>query len=165
MVDDPYDTARLSQRQTARKRRRRRTRPAIQTDANPRAMRLDTGSDTQRRGHAAEQRAREFLQSRGLQVIAANLRCRAGEVDLVARSARTLIFIEVRQRASARYGGAAASVNRGKQARLIRVARYYLPQLARCCFAGQVPACRFDVVAIEGAEIRWIRGAFETHGV
>ncbi|CAM5213438.1 hypothetical protein CDEF62S_05777 [Castellaniella defragrans] len=160
MAEDAYDTARRSQAGTARRLRRRRTRHAAESGRPTGSLHLSSGSDTQRRGHAAEQRASEFLQARGLCILAANLRCRAGEIDLVARDAGVLVFIEVRQRDSPQFGGAAASVNRPKQARLIRTARYFLPRLARHCFEGRTPPCRFDVVAQEGAEMRWIRDAF-----
>jgi putative endonuclease len=92
--------------------------------------------------------------------LARNLRCRAGEIDLVARDGPVLVFVEVRQRRDRRYGGAAASVNRAKQARLIRAARYFLPVLSRAHFAGVQPPCRFDVVSIEDGRIDWIRDAF-----
>jgi putative endonuclease len=96
-----------------------------------------------------------------LRILALNLHCRAGAIDLVAQDGGTLVFIEVRHRGSLRFGGAAASVNRAKQARLARAAGYFLPHLVRRCFAGRPPACRFDVVALEGAELRWIRDAFQ----
>lgn len=66
----------------------------------------------------------------------------------------TLVFVEVRQRASARFGGAAASVGPAKQRRIIFAARWFLARLP------QPPACRFDVVALEGPRIEWIRAAF-----
>ncbi len=67
----------------------------------------------------------------------------------------TLVFVEVRQRASARFGGAAASVGAAKQRRIIFAARWFIARLP------QPPACRFDVVAIEGPCLKWIRSAFE----
>jgi putative endonuclease len=120
------------------------------------------GSPTQRQGHAAEIRAARHLQTQGVQVLAANLRCRAGEIDLVAREGGLLLFVEVRERRHPGYGGAAASVNRAKQARLIRAARHFLPQLVRRHFGGTAPACRFDVVACDANGLCWIRDAFGT---
>lgn len=67
----------------------------------------------------------------------------------------TLVFVEVRARAGASHGGAAASVTARKQQRLIYAAQHYL-----LCQASP-PPCRFDVVAIEGAELTWLQGAFD----
>ena len=111
----------------------------------------------QREGFAAEARAEAFLASRGLTGIARNVRCRGGEIDLVMRDGAEWVFVEVRARADARFGGAAASVGAGKQRRLAIAAQWYL--LGRF---GQRPwpPCRFDVVAFEAGEPRWIRAAF-----
>ncbi len=78
----------------------------------------------------------------------------------MAREGRLLLFIEVRERRNPAFGGAAASVNRPKQARLIRAARHFLPWLARLHFDGVAPACRFDVVAFDMDRPLWIRDAF-----
>ncbi|MDY0308241.1 MAG: YraN family protein [Castellaniella sp.] len=121
-----------------------------------------TGSPTQRQGHAAEARAARYLEMHGVRILAVNLRCRAGEIDLAARAGDLLLFIEVRERRNPAFGGAAASVNRSKQARLIRTARHFLPRLVRQHFAGRTPACRFDVVAFDADRPRWIRDAFRT---
>lgn len=79
-----------------------------------------------------------------------------GEIDLVMRERDgTLVFVEVRARAASGYGGAAGSITRPKQQRVVLAAQHYLQRLA------QVPPCRFDVVAIEAGRIEWIRNAFE----
>ena len=77
----------------------------------------------------------------------------------------TLVFVEVRQRASSAQGGAAASVTAHKQRRIVWAARHYLLNL------GSEPACRFDVVLIQGSarpvqaqSIEWIRAAFDADG-
>ncbi|HEX7387044.1 MAG TPA: YraN family protein [Castellaniella sp.] len=158
MDDTAYDTARQTQEQAARRRRRRRTRRTEPTHA----LQLGAGSDRQRAGHAAEQRASALLQASGLEVLATNLRCRAGEIDLVAIDGNTLVFVEVRHRNSLQFGGAAASVNRAKQTRLIRTALYFLPILSRHFFNGHPPMCRFDVMVEDGFDMRWIRDAFST---
>ena len=81
---------------------------------------------------------------------------RAGEVDLILRDRDgTLVFVEVRARADASHGGAAASVTARKQRSLIYAARHYLLRHA------SPPPCRFDVVAIDGAELTWLQGAFD----
>ncbi len=153
--DDPFERARQAQASAiARRRRRAKARPSAAAAVPWR------GSPTQRQGRAAETRAGRYLEARGLRLVARNLGCKAGEIDLVVLDGPVLVFVEVRARRDAAFGGAAASVNRGKQARLIQAARYVLPQLARRHFKGRVPACRFDVVSLESGEIDWIRNAF-----
>lgn len=109
----------------------------------------------QRDGDAGEERAMRHLESRGLSLVARNFRCRGGEIDLVMQDRNTLVFVEVRQRADARFGGAAASVTAGKQRRLVLAAQVFLQRYA------EVPPCRFDVVAIEAGNLHWIPNAIE----
>jgi putative endonuclease len=107
-----------------------------------------------------EDLALEWLSTYGLIPLARNLRCRAGEIDLALRDGDILVLVEVRARSNARYGGARASVNRSKQARLARAAAYWLPALSRAYYAGITPPTRFDVVAFEAQTPHWLRGAF-----
>ena len=107
-----------------------------------------------------EQAARRELERHGLRLRAANVRYNFGELDLVMEDGEVLVFVEVRYRRGADYGGGAASIDARKRARLIRAASAYLaanPLLAR-------RACRFDVVAMAGdeaaPEFDWIRNAF-----
>ena len=107
---------------------------------------------------AAEDLAADFLRRRGLIILQRNYRCRFGEIDLVARDANTLVFVEVRLRTNADYGGAGASVTWSKQTKLIRAARHYLSTCAT------IPECRFDVLLLQALEERsvdWIKSAFE----
>ena len=109
-------------------------------------------------GKQAERWAAEFLQRQGLLLITRNFRCRLGEIDLVMRDEDTLVFFEVRQRRNADFGGAAASVDRKKQKRLIRAAQFYLAGL------HHMPPCRFDVVLMDderGLNAEWIKDAFD----
>ncbi|HLV28987.1 MAG TPA: YraN family protein [Burkholderiaceae bacterium] len=117
-------------------------------------------SPTQHTGQRSETRTALWLEQQGLRVLDRNLRCRAGEIDLVALDGDVLVFVEVRYRSSASHGGAAASVNRGKQRRLLRAARYFLPSLARLHCGGRLPRCRFDVVCVQAGRLEWIRHAF-----
>ena len=103
------------------------------------------------RGAAAEARALTFLQQQGLTLVQQNFSCRWGEIDLILRDQETLVFVEVRQRSSARFGGAAASVSAGKQAKLWRTAEVYLQRIRR------IPVCRFDLIAIDGDQLEWMR--------
>jgi putative endonuclease len=117
------------------------------------------GVTTKHAGDAAEDRALEHLLQGGLKLLARNYRTPGrggGEIDLVMRDAGgTLVFVEVRQRASRSHGGAAASVSPMKQRRIIFAARHYLMRLA------SPPPCRFDVVSVEAGAIEWLRGAFD----
>ncbi len=109
-----------------------------------------------RDGAAAEDLAAAFLAGRGLAILARNYRCRGGEIDIVAREGATTVFVEVRLRRSAAFGGAGASVDARKQARILAAARDYLAG------RGDV-ACRCDVVtldALDAARIEWIKDAF-----
>ncbi|MFC4930594.1 YraN family protein [Massilia sp. GCM10023247] len=112
-------------------------------------------SAKQAQGRAGEQAALRYLSRQGLALVEANFTCQGGEIDLVMRDADTLVFVEVRQRADARHGGAAASITPAKIRRLVRAAQVYLQRFSA------LPPCRFDVVAIDGDRLEWIRNAIE----
>ena len=120
-------------------------------------------SPTQRVGDAHEDAALRLLQARGLVLLARNLACRHGEIDLAMRDGAVLVFVEVRARRDAR-GGAAASIGAAKQRRLAQAAAYWLPRLAARHWRGVPPAARFDVVAFESGVARWLRDAFLVAG-
>ena len=106
-------------------------------------------------GGDAEERAEDFLGRHGLAIVARNYRTHLGEIDLIARDGDTLVFVEVRLRSDARFGGAAASITPRKRRRIVAAARQFLMRF------GRVPPCRFDVVALDGGAPEWIRGAFD----
>ncbi|QLR75872.1 YraN family protein [Citrobacter freundii] len=108
-------------------------------------------------GDAWESTARNWLQSKGLHFIAANVRERGGEIDLIMREGNTTVFVEVRYRRSAQFGGAAASVTRSKQQKLLQTARLWL-----ACHNGSFDTvdCRFDVLAFTGNDVEWFKDAF-----
>lgn len=111
-----------------------------------------------RLGAQAEQLAVQYLQQQGLKLIVQNFRSRFGEIDLIMQHGTTLVFIEVRLRRNAGFGGAAASIDARKQQRIISTAQQYLAGLAR------IPACRFDVVLLDDAEgrnMQWLKNAFD----
>ncbi len=114
-------------------------------------------SPTQRAGGLAEAEALHYLLAQGLHPLAANVRLRRGELDLIMADGEVCVFIEVRARRTASHGGAAASVDARKQARVRAAAQAWLQW--RC--AGRPwPPCRFDVVAIEAGRLHWVRDAF-----
>jgi putative endonuclease len=106
-------------------------------------------------GQAAEDRALRHLSEHGLAMVERNFRCKGGEIDLIMQEGKALVFVEVRKRADRRHGGAAASVTAAKQARLILAAQIYLQRYT------YPPACRFDVVAIDGTQLDWLKNAIE----
>ncbi|MFZ4538708.1 YraN family protein [Propionivibrio sp.] len=106
-------------------------------------------------GKLAEDLAAHFLEKRGFTVVARNFHCRGGEIDLVCRDGKVLVFVEVRLRRNAAYGGAGASITTTKQRRIILAAQHYLLANTRAeC------DCRFDCVLLDGANIEWVRDAF-----
>ena len=113
-------------------------------------------------GDAAEARALDHLSAAGLVLVRRNYRvargpaARGGEVDLVMRDRDgTIVFVEVRARRDNRFGGAAASVGVAKRQRLVFAASHFLRRLV------PTPPCRFDVVAVDGERIEWLRAAFD----
>ena len=112
-------------------------------------------------GKLAEDLAARFLEQQGLRLLARNYRCRGGEIDLVCRSGKVLVFVEVRLRGNAAFGGAAASITPTKQRRLILAARHFLN-----VHSANDSDCRFDCILFDGPDslaqkrIEWIRDAF-----
>jgi putative endonuclease len=106
-------------------------------------------------GQAGEDAALVYLQQQGLLLAERNFRCKGGEIDLIMQDGASLVFVEVRQRADTRHGGAAASVTPAKQARLLRAAQVFLQRYRA------LPACRFDVIAIDGGQLAWLKNAIE----
>jgi putative endonuclease len=114
-----------------------------------------------RRGPLAEEVAARYLQSHGLRILARNLRCKGGELDLVCLDEGVIAIVEVRQRGSLQFGGALASVTWSKQRKILRAARFFLRRERH----WQNFRMRFDVVAIEGSphgthSIDWVKDAF-----
>lgn len=108
------------------------------------------------RGAAAEQQALDLLMAAGLRLVCRNFRCQYGELDLVMYDEETLVIVEVRFRQSQAFGGAVGSVTVRKQKKIILATQVYLmthPVKA---------AVRFDVVAISGQGVNWIKNAFQT---
>ncbi|EEP90294.1 YraN family protein [Yersinia kristensenii] len=104
-----------------------------------------------------ENQARSHLERAGLVFEAANVTYQSGEIDLIMRDGTTWVFVEVRFRRNALFGGAAASVTYRKQQRLLRAATLWLAQ-RNACFA--TTSCRFDVFAITGSQLEWLPNAF-----
>ncbi|MCL5499237.1 putative endonuclease [Phytobacter palmae] len=111
-------------------------------------------------GDAWELQARRWLERKGMRFLAANVRERGGEIDLIMQDKSTTVFVEVRYRKSSFFGGAAASVTASKQRKLLHAARLWL---ARHNGSFDTVDCRFDVVAFTENEVEWIQNAFNDH--
>lgn len=125
------------------------------------AERLERGEkglcvvDKLERGAAAERDAAELLIGEGYQIVERNFRCKAGELDIIARDGDVLVFVEVRSRSDDEHGHAVEMIGRTKQRRVVRVARHYL-EIAQPRFER----CRFDVVAVTAGAPILLRDAF-----
>ena len=108
------------------------------------------------RGAHAEQRAFEHLEAHGLTVLERNHRVRGGEIDLIAQDGEVIVFVEVKERASDRYGSALEAVTPRKAALVRRAAlEYAVKRLGR-----DDVLCRFDVIAIDAGRLVWHQNAF-----
>ena len=94
-------------------------------------------------GCAGEDIACEELRRRGYEILARQFRTRRGEIDIVARHGRTVVFVEVKARSGQEFGGGAAAVTWRKQRRIARVALEFLAR-----HGTQDVPCRFDVVVV-----------------
>ena len=111
-------------------------------------------------GNAAEALAAAHLEQAGLHILLRNYRVRGGEIDCIALDGQTLVFVEVRLRRNARFGGASASIDHRKQQRIIHAARCYLLRYPR---QAERP-CRFDCVlldSLDANQLEWIKDAFQ----
>ena len=118
------------------------------------------GLNRRQAGQAWERVAEAWLGKRGLSLLQRNFTCRMGEIDLIMADGNTTVFVEVRFRRASGYGSGWETIDRHKQAKLLRAANFYL---------GTHPArargpCRFDVLSLDGSrrmpDIRWIPNAF-----
>jgi len=124
---------------------------------------LNKKQTTKSRGDAAEEAALAYLQDKGLRLLQRNYRTPGrggGEIDLIMQLPdTTVVFVEVRQRATRGFGGAAASVGTVKQGRIVFAARHYLSRWR------QLPSARFDVVVVEAEGLQWLQAAVDGGGV
>ncbi len=103
-------------------------------------------------GSAAEEAACRYLKQQGCRIVARNWHCRYGEIDIIAEDGAVLVFVEVRQRSSGTFGGAAASITAAKLAKMSRSAEAWLQQ------HRPQAACRLDAVLIEGQQPpQWLK--------
>lgn len=124
--------------------------------ATPVTSARDAAADRRLAGAGAEDLALAYLHERGLALVTRNFHCRHGEIDLIMRDGETIVFVEVRLRRATSFASAAESIDRRKQARIVRAARYFLAGRA------EMP-CRFDCLLMDRLHadaITWINDAF-----
>jgi len=107
-------------------------------------------------GNLAEQRACQFLQAQGLELITQNYRTKCGEIDLIMRDSEEIVFVEVRSRAKNDYGTPIESINKNKQQKMIKTSLIFLQQRN---WLDKVN-CRFDVIGVSHDNLEWIQDAF-----
>ncbi|TKB09164.1 YraN family protein [Desulforhopalus sp. IMCC35007] len=94
-------------------------------------------------GQNGEADASSYLRKKGYKIITTNYRCKYGEIDIIAKNDEVLVFIEVKTRASKKFGSPAAAVDLRKQIQISKAAHHYLSELGN----EEVDA-RFDVVSV-----------------
>jgi len=116
---------------------------------------------TRETGNATETFAANYLVQQGLIIQDKNIHSRMGEVDIIMKDDETFVFIEVKYRSSARFGGAISAISQQKQQKIRKTAAFYLQQSG---LNEYNTPCRFDVVALQGnisnLDITWLKNAF-----
>lgn len=113
--------------------------------------------NTRETGASYEELAEKYLQQNGVKICERNFRNRKGEIDLIGRDQEYLVFFEVKYRKTNAKGSPLEAVTRAKQKTICKTADYY----RMIHGIGEFSAIRYDVVAICGDEILWIKNAFE----
>lgn len=114
------------------------------------------GNKNRSQGMAWEQQAAEYLEEKGYQILHRNFYSRYGEIDLIVREGKYLVFLEVKYRKDAKGGHPLEAVDIRKQRRICKTAAYYCLRYGY----GEHTPCRFDVIGILEKEIIHIENAF-----
>ncbi len=110
---------------------------------------------TRANGLAGEEQAALFLTQQGYRIVARNVAARGGEIDIVALDHHTLVFVEIKKRASGAFGGPVAAVTALKQRRIARAAVQYIKANSL-----KFDSIRFDVICILDGKLEHISNAF-----
>ena len=110
---------------------------------------------TRQTGTDYERAAGYYLEQLGYEILEYNYRCRAGEIDLIAKDGEYLVFCEVKYRSDGRKGSPLEAVDARKQRTIFRCAAHYLTGRGNT----DVP-CRFDVIGIDGTAVTHVKNAF-----
>jgi putative endonuclease len=128
-------------------------------EAGPRTPGGGVTEERQTLGRWGEEQAARFLRRKGMKIVERNLRTPVGEIDIVARQRRTLVFVEVKTRSSNAFGAPQEAVGPVKQRQILRAASWYLNATKQHGLQS-----RFDVVAVcrsgERPQIEHIADAF-----
>ena len=119
-------------------------------------------------GAYGEELAARWYEAHGYEVVARNWRCDAGELDVVVRRGRLVVFCEVKARRDGRYGTPGEAVTPARQRRLRRSASRFLADVERATASAgsgstdrpRPAAVRFDVAEVSGSTISVIEAAF-----
>ena len=112
---------------------------------------------TRQQGFLQEKKAVSFLKKQGLKILKLNFREKIGEIDIIAQDKNYLVFIEVKYRKTDSFGGAVFAVDKKKQEKIIKTSQLYLQQKNINQFNTLL---RFDVIAINKTDIKWLKNAF-----
>lgn len=107
-------------------------------------------------GARYEALALSYMEAQGMEIVTRNYRCRQGEIDIIAREGKYLLFVEVKYRRDKQAGYPEEAVTMQKQQRIRQVAGCFLYER----HLSEDTPVRFDVAAILGEDIRYIRNAF-----
>lgn len=110
--------------------------------------------NAEKRGRYSEWLAAAFLQLKGYSILARRYKCPAGEIDLVARRGKLIIFAEVKARAD--IDSAIFAVTRRNQQRIAAAASSFLARRRGLADYG----VRYDILAVAGFRIRHIQNAW-----
>ncbi len=136
----------------------------MKPESQPDTRRQQQGREARSGGYVAEARVARWLEQQGVTIVARNYRTRLGEIDLILHDGGRIAIVEIRQRRTTRFGGAAASITPEKQQRLVRLAQLWLQQHPQ----WREAPLRFDAILIDGSPeqgpIRWIQQAFSLDG-
>ncbi len=112
--------------------------------------------NTTQQGAQGEEQAAQYLSQKGHRILARNFRATGGEIDIVTLQKNTLVFVEVKERASHAFGGPIAAVTPTKQKRIAHAALQFIKIHKKLTYN----TVRFDVICILPAEIEHIENAF-----
>lgn len=112
--------------------------------------------NTTAKGKAAEAQAAAYLQAKGYTLIARNFRAPHGEIDLIMRREKLLVFVEVKERKSQTFGGPVAAVTPAKQKRIAATAAYFIKTQPALTY-DQI---RFDIISILPGKTEHLENAF-----
>ncbi len=117
----------------------------------------------QQLGRKGEKISVDYLKKKGYNIILCNYRCKIGEIDIIARDGKTLVFVEVKTRSSFTFGPPVTSITPRKQRQISRTAEHYLTK--KKLFNSEA---RFDVVSVvipatRAVSIDHIKHAFDLY--